>query len=159
GKVLTAVADDVNSGIQIHEALAKHPEAFSDFYVNMVKAGEESGKLAETFNYLAAYLERSYALVSRARNALIYPSFIILSFIVVMILMLVFVIPKLSVILEETGQDIPIYTRVVIAVSSFFVDYGLLLLILFIPAAYFVIRYLRTESGQGSLSSFKLSVP
>src|SRR3989344_6705836 len=106
-KVMTAVTDDLNSGVLISEALAKHPEVFSEFYVNMVKAGEESGKISEAFSYLAAYLERSNELISRARNALIYPAFVISSFIAVMILMLVYIIPKLSAILKETGQEIP----------------------------------------------------
>jgi type IV pilus assembly protein PilC len=156
---LTAVVDDLNAGLFISAALAKHPRIFSDFYVNMVKAGEESGKLAETFNFLSGYMERSYALVSKAKNALIYPAFIICSFVVVMILMLVYVIPKLSAILLETGQEIPIYTKVVLWISAFFVNYGIFFLILVALITYFLIRYLRTQSGNASLSSFKLSVP
>ncbi len=157
--VLTAVSDDLNSGVLISQALGKHPEVFSDFYVNMVKAGEESGKLSEVFSYLAAYLERSHALVSKARNALIYPAFIIFSFLVVMILMLVYVIPKLSAILLETGQEIPIYTKIIIAISNFFVSYGILLLFLLIVVGFFVGRWLRTKSGQMQLARFKLTVP
>lgn len=158
-RALTEIADEINSGILISTAMAKHEEVFSPFYVSMVKSGEESGKLSEAFNYLAAYLERSHGLVSKAKNALIYPAFIILSFIVVMILMLVFVIPKLSAILKETGQAIPIYTRAVIGLSQFFVDYGFFLLAGVVVLAVFVGRWLRTDSGRRSLSSFKLSVP
>lgn len=158
-RALTEVADEINSGVLISTAMAKHEEVFSNFYVNMVKSGEESGKLSEVFNYLAAYLERSHALVSRAKNALIYPAFIILSFVGVMILMLVFVIPRLSAILKETGQTVPIYTQIVLGVSQFFVDYGLILLALLIIGGIFLARYLRTDLGRRSLSSFKLSIP
>ena len=63
-KLLNQVVDDVQAGFPISGALAKHPDAFSTFYVNMVKAGEESGKLTQTFNYLADYLDRQYALTS-----------------------------------------------------------------------------------------------
>lgn len=158
-KVLTQVGDDLNSGILISEALAKHPDVFSDFYVNMVKSGEESGRLSEVFNYLAAYLERSYALVSKAKNALIYPAFIIFSFFIVMILMLVFIIPKLSTIIEEMGQELPIYTRIVIGVSDFLVNYGLLILIVVAALIYMTFRYLKTEAGKMSWSQFELSIP
>lgn len=158
-KVLTQIGDDLNSGILISEALSKHPEVFSDFYVNMVRSGEESGRLAEVFNYLAAYLERSYALTSKAKNALIYPAFIIFSFIVVMILMLVYVIPKLSTIIKDMGQDIPIYTKIVLGFSDFLVNYGVLFLIIFAVLVYMVVRYLRTEAGKLSLSQAELSIP
>ncbi|MCC6290803.1 type II secretion system F family protein [Candidatus Nomurabacteria bacterium] len=158
-RALTEIADEINSGVLISTAMTKQEEVFSPFYVSMVKSGEESGKLSEAFNYLAAYLERSHGLVSKAKNALIYPAFIILSFIVVMILMLVFVIPKLSAILKETGQAIPIYTRAVIGLSQFFVDYGFFLLAGLVVLSVFVGRWLRTDSGRRSLSSFKLSIP
>lgn len=158
-RVLTDIADQINSGILISVAMSKHEEVFEPFYVSMVKSGEESGKLSEVFNYLAAYLERSHALISKAKNALIYPAFIVLSFIGVMILMLVFVIPKLSAILKETGQAVPIYTKIVLGISQFFVDYGLILLALVIIGGIFLGRYLRTQSGKRTLSHFKLSIP
>ncbi|MEK9176750.1 MAG: type II secretion system F family protein, partial [Patescibacteria group bacterium] len=82
-RVLTEVADDLQAGTTISKALEKHPKVFSSFYVNMVRAGEESGKLDETFLYLADYLDRSYEILSKASNALIYPAFVISTFVVV----------------------------------------------------------------------------
>ena len=156
---LTAVTDDIKSGLSISAALAKHPNVFSDFYVHMIEAGEESGKLSENFTYLANYLERSYELVSKAKNALIYPIFVIISFVVVMILMLVFVIPKLSAILEETGQKLPIYTRAIIGLSHFFVHYGFFLFLLLVILFFFLRRYFLTKRGSQGLARFKISVP
>ena len=158
-KKLTQVVDDIKSGVTISTALAKHPDVFTDFYVAMVRSGEESGKLAETFSYLANYLDRSYALVSRAKNALIYPLFIILSFIVVMILMMTLVIPKLSEILIDTGQELPIYTKIVVGVSQFTADYFFVFLIILVAVVIFLLKYLPTEGGQMALSRFKLSIP
>ncbi|HXK40398.1 MAG TPA: type II secretion system F family protein [Candidatus Paceibacterota bacterium] len=158
-KALAEVANDLQGGSAISKALEKHPKAFSSFYVNMVRAGEESGKLDQTFLYLADYLDRSYEITSKARNALIYPAFVIGVFVVVMILMLTTVIPKLSVILEESGQDIPAYTAAVIALSDFFVHYGIFFLILIVVAAGFAWRYITTKAGQASLSRLKLAVP
>jgi type IV pilus assembly protein PilC len=95
----------------------------------MVRAGEESGKLDETFGFLADYLDRTYEVTSKAKNALVYPAFVVATFIGVMILMLTVVIPKISGILTDSGQEVPIYTKVVIALSNFFVDYGIFLAI------------------------------
>ena len=100
-RTLTEVADDIQSGSPISKAMSKHPKVFSPFYTNMVRAGEEAGKLDETFIYLADYLDRSYEIVSKAKNALIYPAFIIVTFIIVMILMMPFIIPNISQILLD----------------------------------------------------------
>jgi type IV pilus assembly protein PilC len=156
---LIEVTDDIKGGIPISAALAKHPKAFSDFYINMVRAGEESGKLSESFTYLADYLDRSYALTSRATNALIYPAFVIGSFVVVMILMVVFVIPRLSDILIETGQELPIYTKVVIGFSSFAATFGIPIIILLALAGAYFGRYITTDTGRLAWSKFKLAVP
>jgi len=158
-RILTEVTDDIKAGVPISEALGKHPKVFSDFYAHMVAAGEESGRISDNFNYLADHLERSYELSSKARNALIYPIFIFVSFIGVMILMLTFVIPRLTAILTETGQDIPIYTKIVIGVSNLFVNYGVFFFILLVILAVFLNRYVRTVAGQVSVSRFKLAVP
>ncbi|MEK7610330.1 MAG: type II secretion system F family protein [Patescibacteria group bacterium] len=157
--VLTEITDDIKSGVPISGALLKHPKVFSDFYVHMVQAGEESGKMSDNFTYLADYLERAFELTSKAKNALIYPLFVIVSFIVVMILMITLVIPKLSVILLETGQTLPIYTRIVIGVSDFFINYWAPLLIVLGILTFFFQRYLRTGGGRSSLARFKLTVP
>ena len=78
---LNQISDDIQAGMSISNALAKHEEVFSSFYVNMVRAGEESGKLKETFAYMADYLDRNYELTSKTKNALIYPAFVIGTFV------------------------------------------------------------------------------
>lgn len=123
-KKLIMIADDIQGGSSISGALEKHKEVFSDFYISMVKAGEESGKLDETFNFLADYLDRTYELITKAKGALVYPAFVIFTFISVMIVMFTVVIPKISGILKESGQELPIYTKVVMGISDFFVQFG-----------------------------------
>ncbi len=157
--ILTEVSDDLQGGSTISKALTKHPKVFSPFYVNMVKAGEESGKLDETFIYLADYLDRNYAVTSKARNALIYPAFVIFTFIAVMILMLTLVIPKISVILTSAGQQVPLYTRIVIGISAFVVDYGVFLIIALILLGIFGFYYMRTSAGKEAWARTQLSIP
>ncbi len=158
-RILNSVVDDIQGGTTISGALAKHPDVFTDFYVNMVKAGEESGKLNEVFAYLADYLDRQYALTSKTKNALIYPAFVIVVFIVVMILMFILVIPKLSVIIETSGAAIPVYTRIVIGISNFFISYGIFILILFVLAGLYVYHLARTERGKQYLDGLRLTIP
>lgn len=159
GRILTEVGDDLQAGNPISKALGKHPKVFSNFYVNMVRAGEESGKLDETFLYLADYLDRNYEVMSKATNALIYPAFVVSTFIVVMILMMTIVIPRISSILTDAGQKIPVYTQIVIGISGFFVNYGVFLLILAVVGGVFLYRYTRTPAGRGVFDQFGLALP
>lgn len=158
-KKLIAIADDIQGGSSISMALEKHKDVFSDFYVSMVKAGEESGKLDETFNYLADYLDRTYELVTKAKGALVYPAFVIFTFISVMIVMFTIVIPKISVILEESGQDLPIYTKVVMGISDFFLNYGFIFAGLVLVFGVLVYRYIKTPAGRTVYDTIKLNIP
>ncbi|MBL7045633.1 MAG: type II secretion system F family protein [Parcubacteria group bacterium] len=156
---LGEVANDIQGGSTISDALAKHPKVFSAFYTNMVIAGEESGKLDETFEFLAGYLDRTYEVSKKATNALIYPAFVMSTFFGVMILMLTTVIPQFATILSDSGQEIPVYTKVVIALSNFFVNYGVFLLILIFVGGFFVWRYVRGSKGSLGISRLRLSIP
>lgn len=159
GRKLTQIADDLQAGVSISGSLARHPDVFSDFYINMVKVGEETGKLNQTFLHLADYLDRQYALTSKTKNALIYPAFVIITFFVVMTLMFTVVIPKLSSIILDSGQEIPFYTKVVIAVSDLFVNYGFFILIFFILLGIWIWRLSSTPKGKVYLDTLRLSTP
>jgi type IV pilus assembly protein PilC len=159
GVKLIQISDDLQAGSPISAALEKHPKVFSEFYVSMVRAGEESGKLNETFEYLADYLDRTYELVNKAKGALIYPAFVMMTFITVMVLMFTMVIPKISAILVESGQEIPIYTKIVLGISNFLVGYGFILLAVVIVGGFFVVRFVRTPGGKIVFDNFKLSIP
>ncbi len=151
--------DDIQGGASISDAMSKQPDVFSKFFVNMVRSGEESGKLDEVFAYLASYLERNFELASKAKGALVYPIFVVVAFFGVMILMLTVVIPKLSTILTETGQELPIYTKAIIWLSNFLVDYGIFVLIALIIGIVSLVYYLRTSQGKANFSRFQLSIP
>lgn len=156
---LTRVADDLQSGVSIADSLAKYPEIFSDFYVNMVRSGEESGKLMDVFSYLADYLDRQYRLTTKTRNALIYPGFVISIFILVMSLMFVFIIPKLSEIIKESGQDIPFYTKIVLWMSDILLRYGIFILIIVIVGIVYLYKLTRTDNGKTYLDKMKINIP
>ncbi len=159
GLKLQDIADRIQGGESISKAMEHHSTVFSSFFVNMVKAGEESGKLDQTFAFLADYLDRNYEVTTKAKNALIYPSFVIFTFFAVMALMLTMVIPKITGILKDSGQEIPIYTKAVMALSDFFVNYGVFFLIALVVGFFVLLKFIKTPSGKTSFDQFKLSVP
>lgn len=158
-KVLNQISEDLQSGSSISRALSAHPDVFSTFYVAMVRAGEESGSLEKSFMYLADYLDRSYAIVSKVRNALVYPAFVVGVFILVMGLMLTLVIPRISGILTDAGQELPIYTKIVIAISDFLVNYIGILIIGLALGGVGLWRFASTEVGKRFFDELKVTLP
>lgn len=156
---LVVIANDIQGGSSISDALEKHPSVFSPFYIHLVRAGEEAGKLNDIFLRLADYLDRSYEITVKTRNALIYPIFVVVTFVIVMVLMLTLVIPRLAEILLETGQEIPIYTKIVIGISDFFVDFGVLIVALLFVGGVVLWRFIATPVGRRSFDRFKISMP
>lgn len=124
-RIFAVIVQDVKSGKSISQAFGKHKTVFSDFYVNLIKSGEESGKMAQTFQYLSDYMDRNYSLVVKVRNAMIYPAFVIAVFLIVMIIVFTLVIPKLAEILKDSGVPLPLLTEIVLGISQFLINYGI----------------------------------
>lgn len=158
-RVLTSIVEDLQSGSSISRALARHPDVFSQFYVNMVRSGEETGSLEKTFMYLADYLDRQYQVVTKAKNALIYPIFVISIFVIVMALMLTMVIPKIAKILTDSGQELPIYTKIVISMSSFLTNSIGFIIIALAAGGFAMWRFVQTEVGARFVDELKISIP
>ena len=158
-KELIEVLDDIQGGMSMSQAMGKHPKVFSSFFVNMVRSGEESGKLDEVFTYLADYMERNYELVQKVRGALVYPAFILVVFFGVMIFMLTNIIPQISAILDGVNQDLPLYTKIIIGISDFLRNFGLLLIIPIGIAVAYLVKYVRTPPGEVALSRTLISLP
>lgn len=158
-EVITETANDVDGGMSFSRALGKRPKVFSDFAVNLIKTGEVSGRLQECLGYLADHLEKEFYLISRVRGAMVYPLFILTAFLIVGILVMVLVIPQLTSILTEAGQDLPFTTKIVISVSDFLRTRGYWLLILAIAAGIFCWRYVKTPKGEELWHRAKLKIP
>src|SRR3989344_5917702 len=141
-KQLLAIANGVDSGKPLSEALTEFPKGFSLFYIHMVRSGEASGRLQEALNYLADYLDREYALTSRVRGAFIYPVFVILVFIVV------FIVPQLEAVFEESGQALPLPTRILLGVSSLIRHYGIIIAVILIVLGSIFVKFIKTKEGR-----------
>jgi type IV pilus assembly protein PilC len=157
--LISNVAFEVNGGAFLSDALARYPKVFSDFFVNIIKSGETSGKLDDVLNYLADETEKSYTMSSKIKGAMIYPVFIVTALVGVGVVLLVYVIPSLTSVLEESGAELPLSTRIVIGASNFLKDY-LLFIGIFLVAGIIVLRlYLKTYSGRRQVDLLKLRLP
>ncbi len=159
-KIITNVADDVDAGAVFSRALAKHPKVFSNFFIQMVRSGEISGRLEETLTYLSEYINRQYLLNSKVRSAMIYPAFIVAAFIAISIVMLIWVIPNITSILTESGQQLPLVTRLLIGSSNFMKSWGWILFIVLFIAIYFVTMAIKkSPEWRYAYDSLKLRLP
>lgn len=147
-KVIGTMRDDVQGGKSFSEALAKHPKAFSSLFVNMVRAGEESGNLDEILLRLASYAEKTSALQKKIKSAMIYPAVVTMVAVGITTFMLTYVIPKFAGIFEQLGAPLPTPTRVLLSISDFLVHNGLYLLIGLVAAGIVFWRFTRTKVGR-----------
>lgn len=158
-EIIEKLADDVEGGTTFSTALSKHPKVFSPFYISMVKSGEVSGTLSESLSYLADYLEREYHLYGRIKGALTYPIMIFIVMIFILSLMIFFVLPQLISLLEQTGQELPLITKIVIAFCDFAKKWGLISIVGFMGLATLSFRYLKTAQGKKIFDKFLLKIP
>jgi general secretion pathway protein F len=120
GKLLDAVRGDVSAGEPIHAALARHPRAFPPLYRGLAAAGAESGRLADVLLRLADYLEARQALRQRFVAAMVYPALVTLIALLVIGVLLVYVVPQIVSVYQQSHQTLPFLTRALIATSGFF---------------------------------------
>lgn len=156
---IVEMADDVEGGMRFSDALAKHEKIFSNFYVAMVKSGETSGKLDEILQYLADQMEKDYDLVSHIKSAMIYPAFIVSGMIIVGFLMMTFVVPRMVQMLEDSGAELPLLTRILINVSGFMSSYWYL--ILFGTAIFILVFrwWANSKPGKVAWDAVKIQMP
>jgi len=138
--LIAEVAYDVDSGSFLSEAFSKYPKVFSNFFINIIRSGETSGKLDEVLNYLADEMEQNYDMKAKIKGAMIYPVFIISALVGVGVVLMVYVIPNLTSMLTETNAVLPLSTRIVISVSGFLKNY-LLVIVIFIIALVLGVRF------------------
>ncbi len=156
---LTHVANDIEAGVSLSDALSRRPKLFTPFYINMVKAGEESGKLNESFLFLADHMDRDYELRQKIKKALTYPSFVIATFITIMIAMFTFVIPKMAAMFADQGAELPTVTKIVLAISDIFVKYGMISFPVLVVLGWLFYRWSQTEGGIRKIDETKTKTP
>lgn len=157
--VLTAVHERIQKGDTFSDALRDHPRVFSEIFVNMVRAAEESGKLEEALETLALQMSKEHKLKSEIKGALAYPIVVLTVMIIVTTGLMVFVVPNLIEMLITTGVPLPLPTRILVAVSDFMVHYSYLLVIFLVASIIFFIRIRKTRAGKAVLHKIVLHMP
>jgi type II secretory pathway component PulF len=158
-EVLTEVWKDVTGGASFADALSRHPKVFERFYSNMVRGGEASGSLDLIMRRIAALLERRQKIRSKVVTALIYPSLLLIMGIVVVAIMMVFVIPKLIEMFDESGEMLPASTRALIGISGFSREYWWLGPLLVVAAVGAFKFWTRNEEGRVAWGTKVLRTP
>ncbi|MFH1412881.1 MAG: type II secretion system F family protein [bacterium] len=157
--ILIEVSNDVDTGERLSDSMEKHGSIFSDFHVSVVRSGEKSGKLDESLGYLADEEEKNYDIVKKLKNAMMYPAIVLTAMITVGILMMIFVVPKLVDIFEEVGGQLPIMTRILIATSSFLVNFWWLVIIFVIALVTSVKFFSKKPFGRKQIDYIALRLP
>ncbi|NCU43237.1 type II secretion system F family protein [Candidatus Falkowbacteria bacterium] len=158
-QVVAEVAFEVTAGGLLSDSLMRHPKIFDNFFVNMVKSGEASGKLDEVLEYLADQTEKSYDTASKVKGAMIYPVFVSVAMVVVGVILMVKILPSLTGMLEESGTELPMTTKIIIAASNFLTQYLWLLIVLLIGVVFLIRLYLKTDKGRRNWDSLSLRLP
>lgn len=163
-KALTNIVSDIQAGTNLSDALSKNPKVFSPIYINMVKAGEEGGILDQVLNNLAFQQEKDSALKGKIRGAMVYPGVIFSVTIIAFVILMTFIVPKIGTILTELSQGkakLPIYTRVLLAISHDMRQLWFILFVVVVLPVTFVLfrRYIKTPKGRYRWHSFLLRVP
>ena len=153
------LSEEVEGGTSFSGALSRHPEIFSSFYISMVKAGEVSGTLSESLEYLADHLEREYHLTSKIRGALLYPALIVVVVLLVITMMIFFVIPNLSEVLIGSGSELPTATKIVINSAAFLRKFGWVLGLVILLVIFAAFRYYRSQKGKKFFDGLFLKIP
>lgn len=156
---LVEVSQDLKGGLSLAGSLGKHSEIFSPLYVNLVRSGESSGKLDEVMLKMAQSLEKEREFKERIKGAMIYPAVVIVLMIGVIILMMAFVIPRLSVFYTQSSLELPLPTKILIGVSSVFTSFWWILVSLILISGVAFTRFAKTVSGKLSIDRFILKIP
>jgi type IV pilus assembly protein PilC len=157
--MIAEIAFEVDAGSFLSDAFAKRPKIFTEFFVNIVRSGETSGKLDEVLNYLADEMEKSYDMIAKVKGAMIYPVFIMCGLIGVGVVLMVYVIPNLTAIMTESGAELPLSTRIIIAISNFMKNYLLFIGLGIVGLVFLMKLYLKTYSGRRNIDIIKLRMP
>lgn len=157
--IVSEIAGEVDAGAKLSSALAKRPKIFPSFYISVIRSGETSGKLDEVLEYLADEVEKDYDMMHKIRGAMIYPAFITTGLFAVGIIMMIYVVPKLTTILTETGAELPLSTKILIGTSGFLKSYWWSLLIILISLIISIKFYINRPQGRKQFDFLKLHLP
>ena len=152
-EIIDTINKDIQRGKKLSEAMSKYPSIFSPLYITLVQAGEITGSLDETLEYLANELRREHEFIARVKSAMFYPALVLSVSLVVVTLVIGVVVPKIIAITENFGSDLPAITRIMAKFAGFLVDYASLIVFFFILLTIFFVYILRDRGMRRKISA------
>jgi type IV pilus assembly protein PilC len=157
--IISDIAYEVDGGALLSDAMEKWDKVFSGFFINVIRSGESSGKLDEVLNYLADEMEKDYDMSKKIISSFIYPAFVLAGLTGVGLMMMIFVLPQLTGIIQESGVELPIATKILIFVSNILQHYFILVVLGVVGIVFAVKAYAKTPKGGRNLDFIMLHIP
>ena len=158
-EILEEIGLQIEGGSTLFGAMSKHPDVFPVVYVNMIRAGETSGRLGESLDRFVALADRELRTRQRMKETTRYPKIVIFSVVIAFVVLLAFVIPRFAQIFAQFKTPLPLPTRMMIGTNNFFRNYWYLVLPAFVFIPILFIRYIRTENGRIFWDRLKIRIP
>lgn len=156
---LKKIREDVETGIPLSDAMGRFPGIFNGLYVNLVRAGEASGNLDGILERVAAYQEKQSALRGKLRSAMTYPAVVLVIALGVTYFLLTSIVPQFAGILTSLGGELPLITRILMAISDFLINLWWVMLLIIIVVVTSITLYYRTNNGKHVIDQILLSAP
>jgi MSHA biogenesis protein MshG len=158
-KILQAVREDLDKGSVLSTAFSHHPDVFNEYYVSMVRVGEESGQLEESFQSLFKQIEFDREMRKKIKSALRYPSFVMIAIAIAISILMIFVIPVFAKVYDNMHVQLPLLTRILIGTSTFMVQFWWVIF-LAVGLIYYVFHFwVTSQTGKYAWDKFKLKLP
>lgn len=159
-KIIGEIENDVKDGLPFSDALRKYKTVFSILAVNIIRAGEVSGNLKKSVEYVADNIEKNYLLTSKVRSAMMYPMIVLIVFFIISFIVISFVVPKLTLMIKEmNAASIPWYTRGIIGFSDFMAVYWWAVAIVIVAGIAGMLYYINSEEGRDEWDQIKIKLP
>ncbi|XOU94472.1 MAG: type II secretion system F family protein [Candidatus Kerfeldbacteria bacterium] len=157
--IISDIADEVDGGAKLSQSMAKYPKVFGNFFVQMIRSAETTGRLDEILEYLADQTEKDFDIMAKAKGAMIYPAFIMGTFLLVGVGMMMFVLPQITSIFAESEAELPLPTVLFMGLSDFLLAYWWLILAFIVILAVAFKFAISTKVGREKFDIFKIRMP
>jgi len=158
-EVIEEMVDELESGRELATAMAAHPKIFSSLYIGMIRIGEQSGRVDESFYRMFEFLERDEATLKNIKSAVRYPTFVLVAIAIAVAIIMTFVIPQFSAIYASFNLELPLPTRIIIATANFFAEYWVFVFGSILAAIFGFRHYINTENGRLWWDELRLKFP
>jgi type IV pilus assembly protein PilC len=158
-KTIVAVSHFVEEGIALSDAFAHFPKVFDNFFVNLIKSGEASGKISETLYYISDHLDREHEIKSQVQHAMIYPLFTISILFVVVNIIIIFLLPKVEELILQSSGTPPLSTVITLRFYNFLENFWWMIMVALFLSVIAIIFYIRTSEGKKLYGKLSLKIP